>query len=130
MALLSERAYIVVDNGLHYGVHQAVVELAGSGLLVHDCGFLCATPGTYDSRVAYNGLRLLRVDRNIMSDPQPLIDAAYTRAGKPTLEFDRSAIDHDLWWCKNMGPCARCALENANLTTGPAFVTSRHQDSA
>lgn len=106
---VSDRAYIVVDNGMHYGVHQAVVDLANSEKALHDCGFLCATPGTYNDRVAYNGLRLLRVDRNAWSDPQPFIDAAYLNAERPAPKFDRAVLNHDIWWCKNVNACELCA---------------------
>src|SRR5262245_9519418 len=56
---LSDPAYIIVDNGFHYGVHQAISVAIQTDERLHDCGFVCMKLGLHDRHVAYNGLRLL-----------------------------------------------------------------------
>ena len=43
---LSERAYIIIDNGFHYGVHQAITDAIETDERLHDCGFVCVRLGT------------------------------------------------------------------------------------
>ena len=43
---LSERAYIIIDNGFHYGVHQAIADAIETDERLHDCGFVCVKLGT------------------------------------------------------------------------------------
>ena len=70
---LSERAYIIIDNGLHYGLHQAIADTIEADGRLHDCGFVCAKLGLHDRHAAYSGLRLIRFESNRVSDPQPVI---------------------------------------------------------
>jgi predicted O-methyltransferase YrrM len=106
---LSERAYIVVDNGFHYGVHQALTEAIKTDERLHDCGFVCVKLGVHDRHVAYNGLQLVRFDRNPVSDPQPIIEREYHTAGLPVPAFDPETVNHDGWWCRTIQACPKCA---------------------
>jgi predicted O-methyltransferase YrrM len=106
---LSERAYIIIDNGLHYGVHQAIREAVGTDNRLHDCGFLCVTLGVHDRHAAYNGLRLVRFESSQISDPQPIIERQYRTAGVPVPTFDPETLNHDGWWCRTVQACPKCA---------------------
>lgn len=106
---LSDVAYVVLDNGFHFGVHQAAHDLITGNPRFHDCGFVCVDIGVRDKFAAYHGLRLLRYDVNAISDPQPWIDAAYTKAGKPAPAFDPATLNHDGWWCRTVKACPKCA---------------------
>jgi predicted O-methyltransferase YrrM len=106
---LSERAFIVIDNGLHYGVHQAIVDAIQSDGRLHDCGFVCVKLGLHDLHAAYNGLRLVRFESNHVSDPQPIIDREYRAAGVPVPAFDPEVVNHDGWWCRTVQACPKCA---------------------
>ncbi|SHK60172.1 O-methyltransferase [Bradyrhizobium lablabi] len=108
---LAERAYLIVDNGLHYGVHQALTELIERDDRLHDCGFVCRELGTQDRLAAYNGLRLVRFEKNNISDPQPIIEMAYRVAGLPAPTFDPEVLNHDSWWCRTVQACPKCQLE-------------------
>lgn len=109
---LSERAYIVFDNGYHYGVHQALTDAMQADARLHDCGFTCVRLGVHDKYVAYNGLRLVRFETANVSDPQPRIDTEYRRIGKTAPSFDTQTINHDVWWCSKVRPCPKCAGVN------------------
>src|SRR5262249_13884659 len=111
---LSDRAYIVVDNGFHYGVHQAISDAIETDGRLHDCGFVCVKLGVHDRHAAYNGLRLVRFERKRVRDPQPFIDREYRAAGLPAPTFDPEVLDHDGWWCRTMQPCPKCAREAPN----------------
>lgn len=110
---VSERAYIVIDNGFHYGVHKAVVDTMEADQRFHDCGFPCVGLGVHDGHVAYNGLRLLRFESNAVSDPQPGIEREYRAAGVTPPMFDPEVVNHDVWWCKTVRACPKCARSRA-----------------
>ncbi len=109
--LLAPQAYVVFDNGLHYGVHEAVRRLIEDDPRLHDCGFVCRTVQTHDPHAAYNGLRLVRFDPAAVGDPQPWIDEAYRAASSTPPTLDPDALNHDVWWCAKVRPCARCARD-------------------
>jgi len=111
---LAERAYIIVDNGFHYGVHQAINGAMETDGRLHDCGFVCVKLGVHDRHVAYNGLRLVRFESNHGSDPQPIIAREYRAAGLPIPAFDPEVINHDGWWCRTVQPCPKCARGEAS----------------
>jgi predicted O-methyltransferase YrrM len=106
---LSERAFIIIDNGFHYGVHQAITEVIEVNGRLHDCGFVCVRLGVHDRHVAYNGLRLVRYESNRVSDPQPAINREYRAAGLPVPAFDPEVVNHDGWWCRTVQACPKCA---------------------
>jgi predicted O-methyltransferase YrrM len=114
---LAEPAYIIVDNGFHYGVHQAVDEIIQTQTRFHDCGFLCVKLGTHDRHVAYNGLRLLRFDSNKLADPQPFIEREYLSIGVVPPKFDPEVVDHDGYWCRAVRKCPKCAREDPHRPT-------------
>lgn len=105
---LADRAFVALDNGYHFGVHQAARDLMTSNPRFHDCGFVCTDVGVRDQYAAYHGLRLLRYDIDAISDPQPRIDAAYASAGKPAPRFDPATLNHDGWWCRTVKACPKC----------------------
>jgi len=106
---VSERAYIVIDNGFHYGVYQAITDAIEMDRRLHDCGFVCVKLGVHDRHVAYNGFRLVRFETNRLSDPQPVIDQEYRAAGLPVPTFDPEIVNHDGWWCRTVQACSKCA---------------------
>jgi predicted O-methyltransferase YrrM len=106
---LSERAFIVIDNGFHYGVHQAVADAVEADKRLHDCGFVCVKLGVHDRHAAYNGLRLVRFESTQVSDPQPTIDREYRAAGLAVPAFDPEVVNHDGWWCRTVQACPKCA---------------------
>jgi predicted O-methyltransferase YrrM len=112
---LLERAYIIIDNGLHYGVHQAISDVVGVDQRLHDCGFVCVKLGVHDPNVAYNGLRLLRFETTKISDPQPLIEQQYRASDLSIPTFDPEVLNHDVWYCRSVQACPRCA-RNIRLT--------------
>lgn len=110
---LTDPAYLIVDNGFHYGVHQAVSELIEKQPQFHDCGFLSVKLGMQDRYAAYNGLRLVRFDSNKVADPQPVIERQYRSAGRVPPQFDPEILDHDGFWCRVVRKCPKCAREDA-----------------
>ena len=106
---LSERAYIIIDNGLHYGMHQAITDAIWTDRRLHDCGFVCVKLGVHDRHTAYDGLRLVRFESNDISDPQPIIDREYRAAGLPVPAFDSEVLNHGGWWCRAVQACPKCA---------------------
>jgi len=110
---LSERAFIIIDNGFHYGLHQAVIDAADTDKRFNDCGFVCVKLGLHDRHVAYDGLRLVRFESNQVSDPQPIIDREYRAAGLPVPAFDVEVLNHGGWWCRAVQPCPKCTREAA-----------------
>ena len=115
---LSERAYIILDNGLHYGVHQAIDDVIEMDSRLHDCGFVCVKLGVHDRHAAYNGLRLVRFESNRVSDPQPIIDREYRASGLNPPQFDLEALNHDNWWCKYVRACPKCVRGEASSSRG------------
>jgi hypothetical protein len=108
---------IIFDNGLHYGVRQAVGEAIKGEPRLHDCGFLSVNSDIHvDPYVAYLGLLLVRFESGVVSDPQPWIDQACKSAGRVPPQFDPAVLNHDVWWCKNVRPCEKCASKLVALS--------------
>jgi predicted O-methyltransferase YrrM len=122
---LSDPAFIVIDNGFHYGVHKAIDDLIIADSRLHDCGFVCVKLGVHDRHAAYNGLRLIRFDTNKLSDPQPVINREYASAGLPAPSFDLDVLNHDGWWCRTFQACPKCARGEASDSkqSGAIFST-------
>ena len=113
---LSEPAYIIIDNGFHYGVHQAITDAIQTDERLHDCGFVCVKLGLHDRHVAYNGLRFVRFEGKRISDPQPIIDREYRSAGLAVPAFDSDVLNHDVWWCRTVQACPKCARGEPSST--------------
>jgi predicted O-methyltransferase YrrM len=117
---LSEGASIVVDNGLHYGVNEAVKDVIASEPQLRDCGFLSVNADVnVDPDLTYLGLLLLRFDGDRPGNPQPWIDAARKQAGMKPLHFDRKILNHDVWWCKKIQPCEKCRAQGVQVSVIP-----------
>jgi predicted O-methyltransferase YrrM len=109
---LAEEAYLLINNPMHYGVHQAVAELVESRSELHDCGFLCNTPRIHDDpRLAYAGLRLLRWSKDRVARPEPHLERAYGREGEAVPVRDPRLLNHDMWYCRTVEPCDVCVEE-------------------
>jgi predicted O-methyltransferase YrrM len=106
---LAERAFVVVDNALHFGLNQMVTDVVSDDARFHDCGFVCTKLGLHDPYVAYDGLRLLRFETHDVSDPQPIIDREFRAAGLPAPQFDPQVLNHGGWWCRTVRACPKCA---------------------
>jgi predicted O-methyltransferase YrrM len=115
---LSERAYIIIDNGFHYGVHQAITDAIQTDQRLHDCGFVCSKLGVHDRHAAYNGLRFVRFESNQVSNPQLIIDREYQAAGLIAPVFDPEVVNHDDWWCKHVQACPKCARGESSNSEG------------
>ena len=113
---LSERAFIIIDNGLHYGLHQAIKDAVESDRRLHDCGFVCVRLGLHDRHTAYDGLRLVRFENSRISDPQPIIAQQYRAAGLPVPKFDPEVLNHGGWWCRTVQACPKCARGELSST--------------
>jgi predicted O-methyltransferase YrrM len=114
---LAERAYLVIDNALHYGLHQTIIDAVDAESRFHDCGFVCVKLSVHDRNVAYGGLRLVRFESNNVSDPQPIIDREYRAAGLPVPAYDLEVLNHGGWWCREVRACPRCAREAASASS-------------
>lgn len=108
---LAERALILVNNPLHFGVDQAVCEALSKNDRLVDCGFLNAVgdPNVIPEH-AYTGLRLLRWGVPVDA-AAPLVEAAFTRVGKVAPHYEPDLIDHDVWYCREIKACPRCAAQ-------------------
>lgn len=112
---LSNRATIIVDNGLHIGVNEAVRDVVASDPRLHDCGLVSTSSDVRsDPHITYLGLMMLRFDSDRISDPMPWIDKACTEAGIETKPFNQKALNHDVWFCRVFEPCEQCKLEAKN----------------
>jgi predicted O-methyltransferase YrrM len=114
---LAERAYLVIDNALHYGLHQTIIDAVEAESRLHDCGFVCVKLSVHDRNVAYGGLRLVRFESNNVSDPYPIIDREYRAAGLPVPVYDPEVLNHGGWWCREVRACPRCAREAASASS-------------
>jgi predicted O-methyltransferase YrrM len=109
---LAERAMIIFDNGLHYGVRHAVNEAIDKDSRLHDCGYLSINADMRpDPDVAYMGLLLTRFEAGNVSDPQPWIDQACKAANRTPPHLDPAIFNHDVWWCKHVRPCEKCVAK-------------------
>jgi len=109
---LADRAYLLVNNPLHYGVDHAVRDALAAHDRLVDCGFV----GTWaDPHVmpecGYSGLRLLRWGAPV-DDPQPIVAQAFDSAGLPVPSYHENIDNHDIWYCREIAPCQYC-LSNA-----------------
>lgn len=106
---LAERALVLVNNPLHFGVNQAVVELLKANDRLVDCGFLSAVgdPNVIPEH-AYCGLRLLRWGAQVDASTS-FVENAFDVAGKIAPRYEPDLIDHDVWYCREIRPCPRCA---------------------
>ncbi len=109
LPLLADRAYLLVNNPAHYGVDRAVREALARYPRLHDCGFLNTWTDPYVTpECAYSGLRLLRWGPEV-DEVQPIVARAFSAAGRPVPEYDDAIVDHDIWYCREVRPCTRCA---------------------
>lgn len=109
LPLLADRAFILINNPLHYGVDRAVRDALATHERLVDAGFLStwADPHVVPE-CAYSGLRLLRWGPAV--DPaQPIVTRAFASAGLPVPAPDPAVDDHDVWHCRAVRPCAHCA---------------------
>lgn len=114
---LSDPAYLLINNSVHYGVNQAIQEVVDSNENLYDCGFLNTSARTFMKDLAHGTLRLLRFSSNRVADAQALINIAYEKEGKTTPSYDPELINHDPYYCRNVSACPRCRRiqkENSN----------------
>jgi len=109
---LAEGAYVLFHDAFHYGVATAIREAVQAMPSLHDCGYACRTVTFYDPVTPYNGFRLLRhgpAVADVERDVRPL----YSAAGKEMPRLDADVLDHDIWHCKAVKPCAACRARGA-----------------
>ena len=114
---MADPAYLLINNSVHYGVNQAIQEAVDSNESLHDCGFISATARVFEQKLAHGTLRLLRFSSNHVADPQPIINTAFEKEGKPLPSYDPELINHDPWYCRFISPCAHCrriSSDNSN----------------
>ena len=66
----------------------------------------------------YNGFRLLRFATSRVADVEREVARIYAVEGEAPPPLRRDALDHDVWYCRAVKPCARCAARIA-LDTEP-----------
>jgi len=107
LPLLADRAFLLVNNPLHYGVDRAVREAVAAHDRLVDCGFLSTWGDPHVMpECAYSGLRLLRWGA-IVDEAQPIVARAFDSAGLPVPTYDGVIDNHDIWYCREIRPCER-----------------------
>jgi predicted O-methyltransferase YrrM len=104
-------AYVLLHDSFHLGVSQAIAEVVAADSRVHDCGYVCNTPRPTGDLLTHAGFRLLRVGADV-ADAESLVRRAWDSIGKPP-PLDPDLIDHDIYYCQYVTPCAYCQRQAA-----------------
>src|SRR5437868_6197930 len=112
---LSDGAYILFHDAFHYGVATAVREAVEASENLIDCGYPCRTVNPWaDATMPYNGFRLLRYAatpaRSV--DVERILDPLYEMERRARPPLRREALNHDLWYCRAVGPCEQCRAQH------------------
>jgi len=108
---LADGAYVLFHDAFHYGVATAIREAVEANPTLVDCGYPCRTANPWaDPRMPYNGFRLLRYDASAARtvDVERVLDPIYALHGRARPPLREDALNHDLWYCRAVSPCARC----------------------
>lgn len=92
---VAKGGHILLHDSFHVGIDQAVTEVLAEHTHLVDCGFVSRYPQITDAPVAYQGLRLIRVDT---PDSRDMITGAYCAAGHPPPNLSREFINWDHYW--------------------------------
>ena len=106
---MSDGAFILFHDAFHFGLSEALREYLEFEPGLQDCGYVCARPAVLrGGPVAYGGFRMLRVSRERVVDPQPIIERVCKSKGQTVPAQDRTLINHDAWYCRTFTPCEYC----------------------
>ena len=112
---LADGAYILFHDAFHYGVATAIREAVEADDSLVDCGYLCRTANVAADRwTPYNGFRLLRrasASDGKSVDVEHVVGPLYAAAGRQRPPLRRDALNHDVWYCREVSPCERCRAE-------------------
>lgn len=123
---LADGAYVLFHDAFHYGVATAIREAVESEPRLYDCGYACRTANFHDPATPYNGFRLLRFGQSPVVDVQRTVEPLYAQAGKPMPSLTEEVLDHDVWYCRAVKPCPRCAARGAPTPNGDGLGHERH----
>jgi predicted O-methyltransferase YrrM len=122
---VADGAYVLFHDAFHYGVATAIREAVESNPNLHDCGYACRTARIHSDPVTpYNGFRLLRFATSRVADVEREVARIYAAEGEAPPPLRRDALDHDVWYCRAVKPCARCAARIA-LDAEPEGASAR-----
>lgn len=108
-------ACFLLNNPFHYGVDKAIKEFVLENDNVFDSGQLSVGIDTENEpKMAYAGLRMLRIRPTETDECQPYIDEAFDAAGKPKPTFRPDMINHDVWYCRCIEKCEACKEEESD----------------
>jgi predicted O-methyltransferase YrrM len=111
---LADGAYVLFHDAFHYGVAAAIGEAVHADPRLIDCGYVCRTARmNADPNTPYNGFRLLRFSTVNVMDAFSTVAPLYSAAGLKAPAPDQSMLDHDVWYCRAIQPCPRCATKAA-----------------
>jgi predicted O-methyltransferase YrrM len=113
LAFAAEHAYILLHDSFHFGVSEAIREVVEQEPLLHDCGYVCNRPRPVGDLATHAGFRLLRWGPDIV-DPTPLVTPLWQSMGKVP-PHDSALLNHDIYWCQYVEPCARCKAAGATV---------------
>jgi predicted O-methyltransferase YrrM len=115
---LADGAYVLFHDAFHYGVATAIREAVEANAALHDCGYPCRTANvTVDPFTPYNGFRLLRyAPAGSVVDVEQAVAPAYAAEGRELPPLRRDVLNHDLWYCRAVRPCERCAAERGSTS--------------
>jgi len=118
---LSDGAYLLFHDAFHYGVATAIREALEAHPSLVDCGYPCRSVNVYaDPVMPYNGFRLLRwtaepvAPRSI--DVEQVLEPLYADHQRPRPPLRRDSLNHDVWHCRVVSPCAYCRAKQAEAT--------------
>ena len=100
------------------GPRQAIEEAVKSSDALYDCGFISATARVFEPELAHGTLRLLRFSSNYVADPQPAINTAFEKEGRPVPSYNAELINHDPFFCRVISPCPRCRRNSTDDSEG------------
>jgi predicted O-methyltransferase YrrM len=106
LAYADEHAFILLHDSFHFGVSEAIREVVEQEPRLHDCGYVCNRPRPVGDLATHAGFRLLRWGPEVV-DPLPLVAPMWESLGKVP-PHDPALINHDIYWCQYVEPCARC----------------------
>lgn len=128
---LADGAYLLFHDAFHYGVATAIREAIEAHPGLVDCGYPCRTPNVYaDPATPYNGFRLLlwtgvkAAPRSV--DVEAILEPLYARERRVRPPMREDVLNHDIWYCRVVSPCAYCRAKQAAQSApgpGPSSAT-------
>ena len=120
---LADGAYLLFHDAFHYGVATAIKDAIETHPNLVDCGYPCRTANVYaDPVTPYNGFRLLRWTAAAVAprtvDVEQVVEPLYAEQKHPRPPLRPDVLNHDVWHCRVVSPCAYCRAKREQGDNG------------